>query len=77
MKATNEADELNALLQQYKAAFPGAVSPLANSMAFGPEALCAILREAKDREIVWSYPGLAEGVFDGCAYHYKEAEQPT
>ena len=77
MKATNEAPELDVLLRQYKAAHPHALSPLANSMSFGPEHLCYILREAKGREIVWSYPDQAAGVFDGCAYHYKEAEQPT
>ena len=65
--------ELDALLRQYKAAHPHAVSPLMYSMDFGPEALCATLREANGREIVWSYPGQAQGVLDGCAYHYKDA----
>ena len=73
MKATNEAPELDVLLRQYKVAFPDAVSPLANSMSFGPEHLCYILREAKGREIVWSYPDQAEGVLDGCVFHYKVA----
>ena len=77
MNASPTDLELDALLRQYTVAFPHAVSPLANSMAYGPEALCAILREANGRAIVWSYPGLAQGVLDGCAYHYNEPKEST
>ena len=69
--------ELDALLRQYKLAFPDAESPLANAWNYSPESLCAILREAKGREIVWSYPGLDQGVLDGCAYEFMEAEHKT
>jgi hypothetical protein len=66
--------ELDALLRQYQLDFPDAESPMANAWNYSPAYLRDILREANGREIVWSYPGLDQGVLDGCAYHYKDAE---
>ena len=70
---SNQESELTALLDIYQKRFPEAESPLSHIMGFGPEQLCTILREANGREIVFNYPGLDQGVLDGCAYHYKES----
>ena len=69
---SNYESELTTLLDAYQQLFPEAESPLSHMMGFGPEQLCTILREANGREIVFSYPGLEQGVLDGCAFHYKE-----
>ena len=76
MHASPTNTELDALLRQYKAAYPHAMSPLMCSMDFGPTSV-RHPADANGREIVMSHPGLAQGVLDGCAYHYKEAEPST
>ncbi|RSK38964.1 GIY-YIG nuclease family protein [Hymenobacter perfusus] len=72
-----EADELEVLLNVYRRRYPHAEDPMSNLFGFGPCGLLSLLREAQGREIVFSYPGLEEGVLDGCTYHFKEAPRPV
>ncbi|MBO0360876.1 GIY-YIG nuclease family protein [Hymenobacter sp. BT186] len=67
--------ELAALLNDYHQRYPKAESPASYMMGFGPEQLCAILRNADGREIVFSHPGLDQGVLNGCAYRYNDTLQ--
>lgn len=69
---SDQESELTALLDAYQERFPAAESPITYMIGFGPEQLCSILREANGREIMFSYPGLGQGVVDGCAYRFVE-----